>query len=131
MSLIQKSVNFKTDYFGRDNFTPINGTPDYLSIKKLENEVLEALALVPTSLGGGLHGHLGLCVDAETYKHYSTTPFTRPTDPGTFTTPTTGIVDTRKEHDRKNQAYLEVNQLESTVLQMIKQALDPKITKLA
>ena len=70
----------------QDNFpypvlTKIVGTPTYDSIKVVNDELSANAASVHSDLGGGLHGHLAITMNATIYATISATPFTAPTVP--------------------------------------------------
>ena len=70
----------------QDNFpypvlTKIVGTPTYDSIKVVNDELSANAASVHSDLGGGLHGHLAITMNATIYATISVTPFTAPTVP--------------------------------------------------
>ena len=133
MTLLTKPIDFRSMYFNKDAFTAITGYPTYSTIRRLEDEVLRCLKSVPSSLGGGKHGHMGLGVTPTNYQRFSATAYVRPVDPKEFIEPnvTDPIVrhDAKEEHSKKTQAFLEVNLLESTILNMIQEAIDPNILR--
>ena len=62
------------------------GEPTIDSIAKLHKEVKRNAQRVPTTLGGGQNGYLGLVVTPEVYNTIpGARPFHRPQDPGVFT----------------------------------------------
>ena len=62
--------------------TKIHGDPTYSSLAKLTKECKANGKSVPTTLGGGLQGHLGLITSAVAYEQSAPgTPFTCPTLP--------------------------------------------------
>ena len=81
------SINYRTDYFQYENLTPIHGEPDFVSIQKLKNEVKANAQSVPSTLGGGNHGFLGLVLHPVEYALISNTPFISETYPGPLTFP--------------------------------------------
>ena len=133
MMLLTKPINFRCMYFNKDAFTAITGYPTYSTIRRLEDEVLRCLKSVPSSLGGGKHGHMGLGVTPTNYQRFSATAYVRPVVPKEFIEPnvTDPIMrhDAKEEHSKKTQAFLEVNLLESTILNMIQEAIDPNILR--
>jgi hypothetical protein len=68
--------------FKKVTVTKIHGQPTHTDITNLEEELVEAIADIPTSLGGGECGHAGLIVESATYlTHSNNIPFERPTRP--------------------------------------------------
>ena len=76
------SVNYKDSYFKHPVLTKIRGEPTYETLHHLKNELKDNASYVPTILGGGNHGYLGMIIKPAEYHHI--TPgniFTRPTNP--------------------------------------------------
>ena len=63
-------------------FTPIEGKPDYSNISQLIQGLYGNAASLQTSLGGGLHGHVGLIMPVALYSTLTATPYETPPDPG-------------------------------------------------
>ena len=70
------------DYF----FTKIDGQPTDEDVTNLIRELSEMLASVPTTNGGGSHGHIGMIIDDTEYHAFSTgnVTFVVPTNPGPY-----------------------------------------------
>ena len=62
--------------------TPIVGEPTYATLKTLKDQLKANAASVPTTLGGGNHGYLGLILSPATYATISPTAFIKPAYPG-------------------------------------------------
>eukprot|EP00979_Chaetoceros_neogracilis_P017302 scaffold10203_cov272-Chaetoceros_neogracile.AAC.1 len=63
--------------------TPIRHTPTYEDCIRVYSEVKANAAGVPSTLGGALHGHLGLVLSDEEYAVLvPNTPYVRAPDPG-------------------------------------------------
>ena len=62
--------------------TTIVGEPTYATLKTLKDQLKANAASVPTTLGGGNHGFLGLILSPATYATISLTVFNEPTYPG-------------------------------------------------
>ena len=78
--------DYRSRYFEYKNLTKILGEPTIDSIAKLHKEVKRNAQRVPTTLGGGQSGYLGLVVTPEVYNTIpGARPFHRPQDPGVFT----------------------------------------------
>ena len=68
--------------FNKASVTKIHGQPTHTDITKLEQELIDAAIHIPTSLGGGKRGHVGLILDDAAYqKHSGGIAFIRPTQP--------------------------------------------------
>ena len=50
------------------------------------------LANIPTTLGGGNHGHAGIIMDPARYLAIAEVPFNNPANPGNYTTNVPGNV---------------------------------------
>ena len=61
---------------------PIRGEPTYESITAVKSEIFANAAVIPTPLGGGQHGHIGLVMKEQLYHTLSPTSFIIPNDPG-------------------------------------------------
>ena len=63
-------------------FPTIEGGPDYALISSLMQGLYGNAASLPTPLGGGLHGHIGLLMPVALYSTLTPTPYQPPQDPG-------------------------------------------------
>ena len=82
-----KDVNYKDNFFEKAELTKIIGEPTYDTLQTLLRELKANARSVHSNLGGGTYGHLGLVISPTTYAILSTTPFVRPTHPGTLIIP--------------------------------------------
>ena len=116
--------------------TPIVGEPAYATLKTLKDQHKANAASVPTTLGGGNHGYLGLILSPATYATISPTVFIEPAYPGqhpaipagTRAANTSAIIrhhteDTRQWHEFKNVSTALKNQLLSAVEDIYVRAL--------
>ena len=62
--------------------TKITGEPNYESLKILKDELKANAASIPTTLGSGTHGYLGLILSPATYATVAATQFIEPIYPG-------------------------------------------------
>ena len=62
--------------------TKITGEPNYESLKNLKDELKANAASIPTTLGGGTHGYLGLILSPAAYATIAATQFIAPIYPG-------------------------------------------------
>ena len=74
-------------YFEFPNLTKIHGESTFDSIKTLHNELKTNSQTVPSNLGGGTHGHLGLVLNHQQYALLSGAPFIALVHPGTLVIP--------------------------------------------
>jgi len=78
-------------YFQHKVLTRIHGPPVYETLQLLATELKANAASVPTTLGGGLYGHLGLVVSDQKYATLAnSSPWVTPVNPGDYTPPATG-----------------------------------------
>ena len=68
----------------------ILGEPNYKAINELIEVLYANAASIPTTLGGGRNGHIGLLMDVAVYDNAATTSYARPTDPGPYAQHSTG-----------------------------------------
>jgi hypothetical protein len=74
--------NHREAYFQHPTLTKISGDLTYKSLAKLKREIKAKGKSVPSTLGGGSQGHLGLVSSAQSYDHVSPgVSFTRPALP--------------------------------------------------
>ena len=67
MSLLSRIPSVNDTYFQHKLLTKIHGAPSYDSLQNLLIELKANAGSVPTTLGGGHHGHLSLIVSPERY----------------------------------------------------------------
>ena len=60
---------------------PITGEPDYDCISQLNQLMYGNAATLPTTLGGGAHGHVGLIMKATLYVTLAATSYVTPNEP--------------------------------------------------
>jgi hypothetical protein len=78
-------------YFQHKVLTRIHGPPVFETLQLLANELKANAGSVPTTLGGGLYGHLGLVVSDQKYATLAnSSPWVTPVNPGDYTPPATG-----------------------------------------
>jgi hypothetical protein len=68
--------------FPHQILTKIDDEPDASTIKQLKREVYANLRAIPSTLGGGDNGYLGLAMPAGAYTIRAGVPFTDPNHPG-------------------------------------------------
>ena len=81
------STNYRSDFFEFETLTPIIGKPDYQSLKRLKDQIKANAQAVPSTLGGGQHGLLGLVLSDVEYALASATPFVEEPYPGNLHLP--------------------------------------------
>ena len=68
----------------KETVTKIHGQPTNQDLTLLEKELIAILANIPTTLGGGGHGHVGIVMDPARYLLTTGVPFVNPANPGTY-----------------------------------------------
>ncbi len=71
----------------KEMVTKIHGQPTNQDLTILEKKLITILENIPTTLGGGNHGHAGIIVKPARYLLITGgVPFTNPATPGTYPT---------------------------------------------
>lgn len=66
------------------SLAPIVGEPDYISLHKLRAQAYSNASAIPSRLGGGNNGHLGVIMPDATYFQKTGAHFIIPAHPGTY-----------------------------------------------
>ena len=84
MGIHQDIVNSFKEF----EFTKIDGQPTDENLNQLVRELTEAAASIPTTNGGGAHGHIGMIIPDTEYSLFSNggAQFIEPTNPGPYPT---------------------------------------------
>ena len=77
-----QSVDDIRSTFPEPTVQKIIGEPTYENIKTLHDFLKSNAASIPTILGGGNHGHLGLVLQSALYTVVTGSNFTAPNNPG-------------------------------------------------
>jgi hypothetical protein len=72
------------DEVRKETVTKIHGQPTNQDLTILEKELIAILANIPTTLGGGNHGHAGILMDPARYLLTTGIPFVNPANPGNY-----------------------------------------------
>ena len=62
----------------------IIGEPIYKAINKSREAMYKNVAAIPTEIGGGINGPIGLIVDEVVFANVATTAYASPTEPGPY-----------------------------------------------
>ena len=124
-----KPINYREMYFPHPSLRKITGNPTFADLQTLKKQVKANAASVPTTLGGGNNGHLGLVSDATTYARVSSTPYLRPVLPPALTAPAPGstgpqIVERQRLYKLQVAMFHEANHIERTIINQIQEACD-------
>ena len=127
-----KASHYRENLFPHSELSKIVGKPTYSDILTLRREVSANLASVPSTLGGGQFGHIGLALSDSAYKRLcsATVAYVRPTDPGKFIPGEftgTELVHAKQDHEDLIYDFLEVNVLERTIINQLQSALERSI----
>ena len=80
---LTSSVKYKDSYFEHPVLTTIHRESTYETLHHLKNELKANTSSVPTNLGGGNHGYLGMVLtQAEYHRILPNNPLIRPPNPG-------------------------------------------------
>eukprot|EP00957_Ditylum_brightwellii_P077186 5865511-Ditylum_brightwellii.AAC.1 len=83
MMSIQQGINYRNTYFKITGLTKIHGESTTGLLLTLKNEIKANVMMVPTTLGVGACGHLGLVLDVVQYSIIpGTVPYAKPIHPG-------------------------------------------------
>ena len=89
--MISRIPSVNDTYFQHKLLTKIHGKPTYESLQNISTELKANASSVPTSLGGGQNGHLGLLLsDARYITVAHAVPWVTPGNPGPFAPPAAG-----------------------------------------
>ncbi len=72
------------DEVRKKTVTKIHGQPTNQDLTILEKELIAILANIPTTLGGGNHGHAGILMDPARYLLTAGVAFVNPANPGNY-----------------------------------------------
>ena len=113
-------------YFQHKVLTKVVGQPTYESLQLLSTEIKANASSVPSTLGGGLYGHLGLILSDERYATLAhSVPWVTPQNPGPFDPPnpaTAAQIEAAKDVWRERKLTFELCQ--ATEKALIAQIVD-------
>ena len=103
MTLNSSTVNYISTSFEHPTLATIHGEPNYTMLRKLKNQLMQNAASVPSELGGGANGHLGLLLSPQEYQAVNRMAYVRPVHPGILVIPpgTTQHESTRIKDEHK------------------------------
>eukprot|EP00978_Attheya_sp_CCMP212_P003485 scaffold7201_cov51-Attheya_sp.AAC.2 len=96
--------------FPTDPLPKINGEPTYATINQITKSIYGNAATLPTTIGGGNLGHVGLFIRPGLYATISPNPFVMPPDPGPAAvipqnTATAAREQMRDDHNEAHRIY--------------------------
>ena len=121
------STNYRNDFFQYEHLTSITEEPTFESLTRLKNELKANALSVPSTLGGGNHGMLGMVLTPAEFALVSNTPFVRQQYPGplNFPTGTTAIQSKVLEdaYKKRLKNYELVQGVEKALIQQMVRAI--------
>ena len=127
-SNITSSVNYRETHFKFPTLTPICGEPTADTLILLRKQLKSNAKSVPSNLGGGNFGHLGLVIPPNRYNLISNAPFIRPNHPGPLVIPpgtAQHAASTMRDlHAEQMRVFKEVNVVDQALIQQINQAVE-------
>jgi hypothetical protein len=117
-------------FFQHKVLTKVHGQPSYESLQILSTELKANAASVPSTLGGGLYGHLGLVLSLERYATLANTvPWVTPVNPPPFVPPagaTAAQLEAAREAWRERRLAFDICQAtEKALIALLVEAIDP------
>ena len=128
--MMSKIPSVNDTYFQHKVLTKIHGLPTYESLTTLSTELKANASSVPSTLGGGLYGHLGLILSPARYATLAgSVPWVAPGNPGPFAPPANATgpqIEAAKDVWRNLQTSFELYQAtEKALIAQVVDALDP------
>ena len=116
------------DLFEYEELDKIHGEPNYMKLKILHDQLKANAASIPSDLGGGANGHLGLVLTAPQYTYLSLVPFVRPSHPGPLVVPVgaaPGAIEIMKyTHHHALGLFQKTQAVEKSLIQQLSKAVD-------
>jgi hypothetical protein len=128
--MLSRIPSVKDAYFQHKLLMRIHGKPTYESLQNGLIELKANASSVPSTLGGGRHGHLGLLMSDARYTALAhTVPFITPSNPGPFVPPVAGTgpqIEAAKDVWKELQQTFEICQAtEKVLIAQIAETIDP------
>ena len=127
------SIDYAGTYFQYPTLTTIQGEPTFESLRTLHNEIKSNALSVASTLGGGIHGHLGLVLSNAEYDRITNVPYVRPPHPGPLIiAPGTAAHEAarlQRDHREIITFWRETVDVEKTIIKQIIAAVEPKYLK--
>ena len=104
-------TDYRDLYFEHKNLTRISGEPTFVMLHQLLLELKANAVSVPSTLGGGAHGFIGINLSGPTYAILALpmTPFVTPIHPGGLRVPIGAIqyqaALAKKVHEEATQTF--------------------------
>eukprot|EP00957_Ditylum_brightwellii_P001268 99700-Ditylum_brightwellii.AAC.1 len=85
--------------FPHPTLQQVEGKPDYTAINTIMQQLYENAATIPSSLGEGAHGHIGLVMEPKLYSSLFATAYNAPSAPTRTTLPGNASSQVRYNED--------------------------------
>ena len=118
-------------YFKHKDMSRIVGEPKFDSLHQMLLEVKENLSSVPSTLGGGAHGYVGVILSVPTYAILvPMTPFRTLAHPSTLTVPP-GVTQyditlIKTQHDENMRTFYEYQLVQRATIQQVWEEINSK-----
>ena len=116
-------IDYATTYFTHHPLNIIHGEPTYDTLKKLKKQLKSNAQAVPSTLGGGDNGLLGLVLTPAEYASVNATPFVIPVRPPPLTitplTPTHDVIRLQQVHERSMDTFMDCQAVEKLLKKQI------------
>ena len=93
------SVDDVVDKLPMKKMPKIYRDPDYGNINRMMQLLYGNAASLPTTLGGGQHGHIDIIMTPQLYTTLANTPYKSPNDPRITPTHATGVSAAIRQND--------------------------------
>lgn len=122
------TIDSLMESFPYPTIPPIQGRPTHQSLYELKKLLYENAASVPSELGGGGHGHLGIPMSAAAYNAVTGAPFNPPNNPGPLPQIPQGatqhvILATERAHKEELRIFQLARNVDAALKQQIQNAV--------
>ena len=101
---MSKDISNVSDYFPHQDIGAIAGRPTYATLLPVRDKLVANAAAIPSTLGGGAHGHSGLVLSDATYHRETGHHFTVPAFPGVVASVPNGTTSLAERNLREKHA---------------------------
>ena len=130
---ITANLDYAATYFEFPILDKIHGEPTYETLKKLKKQLKANALSVPSTLGGGNHGLLGLVLTQQEYARISNAQFQVPVRPGPLLIPPFtaqhDVVCLQGEHDQAKETYNDCMAVQKCLIKQIVTAVNGEYLK--
>ena len=129
MNKMTSALKTYTELFEYKTLTPIVGKPTVDNLIVIFQQLKRNAQKIPSHLGGGKLGYLGLVLKGTVYNAMPTaSPFSRPTEPGPFTASNgrltvAEIAEEKALHEEEQKRYAECNTVDQLLRNQLVEAI--------